>query len=204
MVVEALGSTISRAVEFDHPCRRLAHPRSQRASVITPVRNARSCSPPADSRTVHHYGSASLRLEPAADQSAAMQINFSILARLLRHRLAQMRSAPSSVEHKPGDVEFRKPAHSGKSPCTSRPTTTGCVRRTWTDGTLQVIPAGYRPAFSGNRVWKRSSARARLGQSPRRVVQYRYRFPEHGPTCRVGHAASPQAWGRYCGDRQPR
>jgi hypothetical protein len=40
-----------------------------------------------------------------------MHLDFSALVRLLRYRLAQMRSSPSAVEHKPGDVEFRKPAH---------------------------------------------------------------------------------------------
>jgi len=40
-----------------------------------------------------------------------MRLDFSILVKLLRYRLAQMRSSPSAVEHKPGDIEFRKPAH---------------------------------------------------------------------------------------------
>ena len=39
-----------------------------------------------------------------------MHFDFSALVRLLRYRLAQMRSSPSAVEHKPGDIEFRKPA----------------------------------------------------------------------------------------------
>jgi hypothetical protein len=40
-----------------------------------------------------------------------MQLDFSVLVRLLRYRLAQMRRAPSAVENKPGDIEFRKSAH---------------------------------------------------------------------------------------------
>jgi hypothetical protein len=38
-----------------------------------------------------------------------MNLDFSALVRLLRYRLAQMRSLPSTVAHTPGDVEFRKP-----------------------------------------------------------------------------------------------
>lgn len=47
--------------------------------------------------------------EPVLRLFRAMQLDFSTLVRLLRYRLAQMRSSPSAVEQRRGDIEFRKP-----------------------------------------------------------------------------------------------
>jgi hypothetical protein len=65
--------------------------------------------------------------------SAAMQLDFSTLVRLLRCRLAQMRSSRSAVEQRQGTSSFASRFAAPRSRRTSPPKATGCARPTWTE-----------------------------------------------------------------------